>query len=284
LSVHRSGDSTTVRADRGQLEQVLVNLAVNSRDAMPEGGVLSIETGVADFSAEAVRILHPDLCAGRYVRLCVSDTGVGMPPEVVARAYEPFFTTRPKGEGTGLGLATVYGIVTEAGGTVAISSRPNLGTMVEVLLPAESAPVSPALTMTTEPERVDGLGETVVVVEDETPIRQVISRILRQHHYTVIEASTGEQGFGLIDDDCRLLLTDVIMPAMSGPELAEKVRRTRPHIPILFMSGYSRGVLGPQWSSQEGVAVIQKPFASELLLGMVSDAIAKSSRCEVVGR
>ncbi len=261
-----------IRADRGQLEQVLVNLAVNARDAMPDGGSLTIETNMVTLDEEGARLL-PGLRPGTYVQLSVSDTGTGMDQETIDHAFEPFFTTKPRGEGTGLGLATVYGIVTEAGGTVTIYSEANMGTTIRVYLPpvgvhvsAGQVPVAPALRR--------GGGETILLVEDEDAIRMVAARILERNGYSVIQAAHGPEALALtVDHHFDLLLTDVVMPQMSGRDLADRVAAAFPGTPTLFMSGYSQGVLGPQRGLDEGVSLIQKPFSERSLIGAIHELL-----------
>jgi PAS domain S-box-containing protein len=257
-----------ILADRGQLEQVLLNLAVNARDAMPDGGTLTIETGPAVLDEEYCR-LHPDASPGTYAALSISDTGVGMSPQVAAKVFEPFFTTKPKGQGTGLGLATVYGIVTDAGGALNIYSEEGVGTTLRAYLPLTGDSV-PAPTAAVPAEVPSGQGETVLLVEDEDAIREVTMRMLSRNGYTVLAAAAGIEAVSLaVEHGCDLLLTDVVMPQMSGRELAETVRRFRPDLRVLYMSGYSAGVLGPQRVLDDGVALIQKPFDEPTLLRQV---------------
>jgi PAS domain S-box-containing protein len=259
-----------VEADPGQVEQVLVNLAVNARDAMPDGGRLLIEVENAELDEEYA-YMHPNTAAGAYVRLKVSDTGIGMDEETIERAFEPFFTTKGKGEGTGLGLATVYGIVTGAGGRVDIYSEPGVGTTIKVHLPARSAAPSPGRDQVKE--RPAGNGEVILVVEDEADVRRMAERILSKGGYSVIGTTGGEEALEI----CRkpeqvidLLLTDVIMPRMLGTELVEQVKTIRPELSVVFMSGYSHDVLAPQaLAEQGGAAFIEKPFNSSDLLRIV---------------
>ncbi|MEV1289525.1 PAS domain S-box protein [Micromonospora sp. NPDC049679] len=261
-----------VKADRGQLEQVLVNLAVNARDAMPDGGRLTIETTTVEVD-EAHSQTHPQITPGRYVQLCVSDTGTGMSADVAARVFEPFFTTKAKGTGTGLGLATVYGIVTEAGGTVGVYSEPGLGTTFRVYLPqVDDEAVVPAPHTPVPIEK--GHGETVLLVEDEEALREVTGRMLRRNGYEVIEAGHGLEALDVAArTDWDLLLTDVVMPHMSGRELAERLRAQRADLRVLFMSGYSQGVLGPRQALEDGVTLIEKPFTEATLLSKISAAL-----------
>jgi PAS domain S-box-containing protein len=261
------------RADRGQIEQVLMNLAVNARAAMPAGGKLRIETTqstVTDSDAPA-----SNLPSGNYVCLTVSDTGFGMSPDVVRRAFEPFFTTKPKGEGSGLGLATVYGIATQAGGLVTIYSEPDLGTTIRVLLPVtqDSAPAHRTIPA---PRPTASHGETILLVEDEDMVREPARRMLGRHGYTVLAASSAEEALAVArthEGDIALLLTDVVMPGRSGKELAADFAQERPEMLILFMSGYSHDVIVHQGVLEEGVNLIEKPFAADGLLNRVRDVL-----------
>jgi len=260
-------DLMAIEADPGQIEQVLVNLAVNARDAMPEGGRLLIEADNAQLDSEYA-YMHPDTEPGDYVRLKVSDTGVGMDEKTIQRSFEPFFTTKGQAEGTGLGLATVYGIVTGAGGRIDIYSEPGMGTTVKIHLPASS--VAPRKVEARPKERPVGRGEVVLVVEDEPDVRRMAERILTKGGYSVISTSGGEEALDVCrraDRAIHLLLTDVIMPGMLGTELVEQISTVRPELEVIFMSGYSHEVLAPRALAEQGAgAFIEKPFsASELL-------------------
>ncbi|HEX4253874.1 MAG TPA: PAS domain S-box protein [Streptosporangiaceae bacterium] len=268
-----------VRADRGQLEQVLVNLAVNARDAMPGGGRLTIDTGNVDVD-ETYAAGRPGLQRGRYVRLRVSDTGVGMDRATLDRVFEPFFSTKPKGRGTGLGLATVYGIITGAGGTIDVYSEPNLGTAISVLLPACTDPAAvteaagPAVG--DGPASPEGRGEQVLLVEDEPSLRELTSRILTRHGYRVQAAATGS---GAIDwarapgHPVDLLLTDVVMPEMMGNEVAAAIRAIVPGVPALYMSGYAQPILDSHGVPALSIDILEKPFTEASLLARVRQAI-----------
>ncbi len=267
-------DLWPIMADDGQLEQVLVNLAVNARDAMPGGGTLTLDTENVDVDA-AYAQTRPGLAPGRYVRLRVSDTGVGMTPEVAARAFEPFFTTKPKGHGTGLGLATIHGIVTQAGGHVQIYSESGLGTTFTVLLPATEAavPEPPARTQ----DHTPGGGETILVVEDEPAMLEVTRRILDANGYTVLTAGRGTEAIKLAsehDGPIDALLTDVVMPYMLGKDVADRVGALRPGIRVLFMSGYAQNVIGPMGDLTDGHQIIDKPFTEATLLRRLSTLLA----------
>jgi two-component system, cell cycle sensor histidine kinase and response regulator CckA len=262
-----------VFADPGQVEQVLVNLAVNARDAMPGGGKLSIQTASFDVD-QAYATNRANLAPGRHVALKVSDTGAGMPPEVVARAFEPFFTTKPKGEGTGLGLATVYGIVTQAGGDVRIYSEPGLGTTITVLLPVTGKPAPAGERPSGELERGDN--QLILVVEDEAALREVTRRTLADNGYQVITAAAGQEAIDAVAASTRridALVTDLIMPGMQGQEVAERIRQLQPAITILFMSGYAQGLLGAQGVLEPGINLIEKPFTEASLLAKIGSIL-----------
>jgi len=273
LITHLDRDLWPVCADPGQIEQVLVNLAVNARDAMPTGGTLSIDTANTHLDEEDVAEC-PDVVAGRYVRIRVSDSGAGMSPEVAERAFEPFFTTKPQGAGTGLGLATVYGIAAAAGGHVRLHSEPGIGTTVTLVLPASDAAI-PA----PEPEQAPGATppaaaprETILLVEDEDALREATGRALQRAGYHVLVASGGKAALKLAEEHpgpIHLLLTDVMMPVMMGNEVAERVRRLRPETPVLYMSGYAQPVLTENGTLPEGVAIVEKPFTRQDLLDRV---------------
>jgi two-component system cell cycle sensor histidine kinase/response regulator CckA len=272
LTVRTTAGLPSVMADPGQLEQVLVNLAVNARDAMPAGGRLTIDTALVDVDFEHAAA-RAGLPTGRYVRLRVSDTGTGMPKEVIDKAFEPFFTTKPGGQGTGLGLATVYGIITQAGGTVQIYSEPGVGTTFTILLPATDAEAHQG-----GPEQsvagLAGHGATVLVVEDESALREVTCRILRRGGYTVLAADGGDEALRLAaTHSVDVLLTDVIMPNMLGRDLAEAVRSRWPGTRVLFMSGYAQPVLTTHGTLSADVHLLEKPFTSAELMRALHDEL-----------
>ena len=262
-----------IKADPGQIEQVIVNLAVNARDAMPQGGKLTIET--ADVELDQIRTgKDVTIPAGHYVMLAVSDTGHGMDGATKAHIFEPFFTTKEKGKGTGLGLATVYGIVKQSDGYITVYSEPDRGATFKIYLPrAEAAPEVPELKVFRE--SLDG-SETVLVVEDEDTIRSLASNVLQSHGYRVLEALSARDAMRLSEKEggaIDLLLTDVVMPQISGRELAERLLVLRPGIKVLFMSGYTDDAVIRHGVLQEGTAFLQKPFVPNDLARKVREVL-----------
>jgi PAS domain S-box-containing protein len=262
-----------VMIDSGQLSQVLTNLAVNSRDAMPKGGTLTIDVANVDVDL-AYAAARATLKPGRYVRLRVTDTGAGMDRKTLDHVFEPFFTTKPRGQGTGLGLATIYGIVTQAGGTIEVYSEPGLGTRVSVLLPATDQAVT-AEVVTRDAPRAQAT-ETVLVVEDSDDLREIVDRILTQSGYQVLVAAGGAEALemsrkfaGHID----LLLTDVVMPHMQGNELAPKLVEARPDLRVLFMSGFAQPALAANGKLEPGLILLDKPFNEPTLLARVREVL-----------
>jgi signal transduction histidine kinase/CheY-like chemotaxis protein len=259
-----SAEPAPVNADRGQLEQVIVNLAVNARDAMPAGGVIIIEVDTTTLSDEYTRS-RADVRAGDYVLLTVSDTGTGMTDEVKAHLFEPFFTTKDRGKGTGLGLATCYGIIKQCGGHVAAYSELGVGTTMRVYLPVHHD----ELALAAEPEaEAAGGSETILLVEDESGVRQVAARMLGAQGYRVIEAASAEEALEILaasGDTIHLMLTDVMLPGLGGRELAERVAGMRAGIKVIFASGYTDDVvLQHQLVARHG-AFVQKPFTPRSL-------------------
>ena len=267
-----ASDLPRIKADRGQIDQVVMNLAVNARDAMPHGGRLEIATALFDADEPFAR--SHAIKPGAYVRLTVSDTGTGMSDEVVARAFEPFFTTKPTGQGTGLGLATIYGIATQAGGAVTISSEVGAGTTIRVDLPATSdASAAPRSVM---PEVPVARGETVLLVEDEEIVREPVGRMLARSGYRVLSAPSAAEALVIVREhasEIDLLLTDIVMPGGSGKALWDDVIDLRPETKVLFMSGYNQDLVANEGVLDEGVSLIEKPFSSDDLLRKVRDVL-----------
>jgi PAS domain S-box-containing protein len=267
-----------VKADRGQLEQVLVNLAVNARDAMPDGGRLVIDTANTKVD-EAYATSRAKLTPGRYARLRVSDSGTGMDRATAERVFEPFFSTKPKGRGTGLGLATVYGVVTGAGGSIEIYSEVGLGTTVSVLLPATDEDAAPAADPAVLGDDAHGRGETILLVEDEDSLRKLTNRILTHAGYVVCAAASGADAVRVAGDPAQLidlLLTDVVMPEMLGNEVAARVGAARPGLPALFMSGYAQAILDAHGVPEPRYDIMEKPFTKAALLSRVRQAISRN--------
>jgi len=266
LSTKLSDDPWPVLADPGQIEQILVNLAINASDAMPDGGALRIDTANVTVEADSAVTGSPHV-PGRYVRLRVSDSGEGMSAEVMSHAFDPFYTTKGTGAGTGLGLATVYGIVTESDATITVTSELGVGTTFTILLPVteEAGVVVPE----DAPYQRTPAGETVLVVEDEEALRDMTERIFVRNGYKVLTAANGPDALALVAGHVgaiHLLLTDVVMPQMLGKEVAERVRALRPDIEVLFMSGYAQPVLASQGRLEPGVVLLDKPFSEPELI------------------
>jgi nitrogen-specific signal transduction histidine kinase len=259
--------------DPGQLEQVLTNLAVNARDAMLQGGKLTIDCENINVDS-AYAAGRPGLKPGRFVRIRVTDTGTGMDAATLQRVFEPFFTTKPKGQGTGLGLATVYGIVNQAGGDVSIYSELGVGTRVHVLLPASDESPKVPKAETFAPRRK--ASATILVVEDAEDLREITDLILTRNGYRVITAPNGLAALDVVKQNTAkidLLLTDVVMPHLQGPELAKQVAALHPEIKVLYMSGYAQLMLGDGGILEEGVILVEKPFTEPVLLARVEQAL-----------
>jgi CheY-like chemotaxis protein len=267
-------DLSAIEADVRQLEEILVHLVTNARDAMPEGGILSIDTENVELDASYAGI-RPGLDPGNYVLMKVSDNGSGMDQFVLSRVFEPFFTTKARGDGTGLGLPMVFGIVAQSGGDIEIESQVDVGTTCRVLLPATDQ--SATLVVPDPPPRALIGSETVLVVEDEESMREATERILTRNGYKVLACASGPEAIvaaqnhrGKID----LLITDVIMPEMLGTDVAANIEQVVPSVPVLFMSGYARPVLGPRVT--EDTVLLAKPFSAQALLAKVRGVIDRS--------
>ncbi|HKT02131.1 MAG TPA: ATP-binding protein [Rugosimonospora sp.] len=279
LVVTAAASPAPVWVDPGQLEQVLVNLAVNARDAMPGGGTLTISTDRVDLGDDPAG--PPVARPGEYVLTTVADTGCGMSDEVAAHIFEPFFTTKDQGKGSGLGLSTVYGIVTQAGGHIQVASRPGAGTTFAVYLPATAVPASSS-RVDNEPQRLATGTETILLVEDDPAVRTLTERILKTAGYRVLACADGNQALATVraDPDVSLLVTDVIMPVVNGQQLANRITALRPGLPVVFISAHTRGVLTHD-PDDPTVAFLEKPYTAAAITGKVRavlDARAASVR------
>jgi len=273
MTVTGKAASPHVRVDPGQVEQVVMNLVVNARDAMPQGGRLTVETADAVLDEAAVAD-QPDVKPGPYVMLSVTDSGVGMPPEVRARIFEPYFTTKDVGKGTGLGLSTAYGIVRQSDGHIAVSSELGLGTTFRIYLPRSEAPPQVALDPSVE-KMPDGT-EHILLVEDDASVRRLSKELLIRLGYSVTEAASGRAGLALGSDDTRhfdLALCDVILGDMSGPAVAEALRALRPSIRVLYMSGYTDEAIVKTGVLDEGKPFLQKPFTPMQLAKKIREVL-----------
>ena len=265
----------SVRVDPGRMGQVIMNLAVNARDAMPRGGKLLIETSNVEID-EAYAAGHPEVQLGHYALLAVSDTGSGMDAATLAHVFEPFFTTKPVGKGTGLGLATVFGIVKQSGGHVWVYSEPGKGTTFRIYLPRVEAPAPAAKPGEAGRRALPRGTETILVVEDEDMIRRLAVTILASCGYDLLEAPSAEAALVLAGAETRtihLLLTDVVMPGLNGVELAARLTAARPGLRTLFMSGYTGNVMLHHGVSTSNMAFLQKPFTQAVLAGKVREVL-----------
>jgi hypothetical protein len=265
-----SPDLGRIQADPGQLHQVLMNLAVNARDAMPGGGNLFVETENVNFDS-VYPGRHPEIPRGRYVQVTVSDTGIGMGEDVMAHLFEPFFTTKKQGDGTGLGLATVYGIIKQSGGWIWAYSEPGHGTTFRILLPRVEEEVSREEVSGPDRESLRGT-ETILVVEDQDDLRKMAQVILESYGYRVLEAANA--GEALLHSEryagpIQLMLADVVMPGMTGPELADRLRALRPEMAVVFMSGYSETAITDRGILDVSDSYLTKPFSPEALAAKV---------------
>lgn len=280
LEVNHGRNLGTVRADPGQMEQVIINLAVNARDAMPDGGTLTIQT-FAISTAQVREMRSTVLPPADYTGLRISDTGIGIPPDLVSKIFEPFFTTKDVGKGTGLGLSTVYGIVKQSGGYIFAESQPGHGTSFTIYLPVHvpGAHEQQPASLKTPPSRrpVWGSG-TILLVEDEDMVRAVAERALVRQGYTVLSAADGEQGLDVLSGAHKvdLLVSDVVMPNMDGPAMVRKARITHPRLPVLFMSGYAEEQLRKS-IDVENVAFLPKPFSVAQLSEAVANAFSMNA-------
>jgi two-component system cell cycle sensor histidine kinase/response regulator CckA len=267
-----------VKADQGQLEQVIMNLAVNARDAMPDGGKVVITTTNVSLD-EAWTRLHPGSKVGDYVMLAVADTGTGIDSETLAHIFEPFFTTKERGKGTGLGLATVYGVVKQSGGYVSVESAPGKGASFQIYLPRIEEPVSVAEPVAPIVEAFRG-AETILLVEDADALRKLTHMLLEQHGYRVLVAANGAAALQLVEEkpeSINLLLTDVIMPGLNGRALAGRLQLRQPGLKVLYMSGYTDDAIADHGVLAAGIQLLHKPFSEENLIHKVREVLDADS-------
>jgi PAS domain S-box-containing protein len=267
-----------IKGDPSQIQQALMNLSINARDAMPHGGRLSLETANVVLD-QAYAKERPGVEPGPHVMLAVSDNGIGMNKETVAKLFEPFFTTKPAGKGTGLGLATVYGIAKQHGGTISVYSEPGHGTTFKIFFPQATDAAQPEKPAETKPRAATGKG-AILVVEDDIAVRKLACSILQGHGYTVLEASSSHNALHLAethDDPIDLLLTDVVMPRVNGKELYRRIAAVRPGIKVLYMSGYTADVIAHHGVLEAEIEFLPKPFTVEGLIGKIAAMLASKS-------
>ncbi len=268
--------AAVVEADPGQLDQIVVNLAVNARDAMPHGGKFILETAAVKFD-DAFADQRQSLTAGKYVLLSVSDTGSGMDEKTASRIFEPFFTTKEPGKGTGLGLATVYGIVKQGGGHILVYSEPGHGTTFKIYLPSADHKIGLQSKSETEAVGPKHLGNTILLVEDDDIMRGLTRQLLQEHGYTVVEANDGKSALQIVKSypgAIDLMLTDVVMRRMGGPELAERLSVSHPNLKVVYMSGYTGELMANRKVLKPGVTLLEKPFTRTALLNTIHQKLA----------
>jgi len=262
ISLKLSPELAEIKADPGQIEQIITNIVINSRDAMPYGGKLTIETANVEFDADYVKN-HNGAVAGKFVMLAISDNGAGMDDTTIARIFEPFFTTKDRDKGTGLGLATVYGVVKQNNGFIYVYSEPEKGTTFKIYLPQIKDKSSIENDKNIKPF-ISRDHETILLVEDDAGVREITSSTLSSYGYTVLTAANGEEAIKLFAEhkhSIDLLLTDVVMPFMSGREVAEKLLTEKPMLKVLYFSGYTDNSIVHHGVLDEGMDFIQKPYS-----------------------
>jgi CheY-like chemotaxis protein len=271
LDIVLAADLATALCDPNQLENAILNLCINSRDAMPDGGQLTIETA-------NIQLSERDIEAGQYIAIYVTDTGCGMPPDVLARAFDPFYTTKPAGQGTGLGLSMIYGFAKQSGGHVRLSSRVGHGTTVSIYLPRHSGTAEEETELKKpRPVARAARGETVLIADDEPTVRMLITEVLEELGYSAIEVADSASGLQVLQSDVRidLLITDVGLPgSMNGRQMAEAGRQCRLKLPVLFITGNAEGTAFGGGLLEPGMHVMTKPFAMEAVASRVRDIIA----------
>lgn len=274
VSTSLSADLGTVKADQSQIEQVIMNLAVNARDAMPDGGTLRIETANVELD-QVYAWQHPGAKPGRYVLLAVIDSGTGIDPDTLTHIFEPFFTTKEVGKGTGLGLATVYGVVKQSGGYIWVDSQLGRGTSFQIFLPRVEEPTAESTAMAPGDEALGG-SETVLLVEDSEPLRKLTKSFLESHGFRVLAAQDGEDALGVETQNAGridLLLTDVVMPGMNGRALAQRLSPRQPGMRVLYISGYTDSFVAQHGVLEEGMFLLHKPFTEEVLIRKVREVL-----------
>jgi signal transduction histidine kinase/ActR/RegA family two-component response regulator len=279
LEAHTAPDLGAVKADPSQIEQVILNLVVNARDAMPGGGKISIETANVELDGAYV-LEHLGAKAGNYVMMAVSDTGSGIDEQTIAHIFEPFFTTKQLGQGTGLGLSMVYGIVKQSGGSIWVYSEKNCGTTFKVYLPRADEAAQP-IALSSAPAKIAAGNETILLVEDDPMVRELSAEVLERKGYEVLEAATPALAIEVCvrrTGTIQLLLTDVVMPGMNGGELARRVQQLRPDIRVLFMSGYTDNAVLHTGELRSGLAFIQKPFTPSALAKKVREILDEKTK------
>jgi two-component system, cell cycle sensor histidine kinase and response regulator CckA len=275
IVINARSPSAIIEADPGQLDQIVLNLAVNARDAMPHGGKFILETSTAQLD-ETFGELHRPMTPGRYVLLAVSDTGVGMDAATVSRIFEPFFTTKEVGKGTGLGLATVYGIVQQAGGHIWVYSEVHRGTTFKIYLPSAEHKVGVETDVEAEAVPARREGVTVLVVEDDELMRRLTRQLLEEHGYRILEAKDAAVALGMateLSGQIDILLTDVVMRGMSGPELVARLRESRPGLRAVYMSGYTGELIAGPQNSNPDIPLLEKPFTRASLLRIIDQTL-----------
>ncbi len=279
LEAHTAPDLGAVKADPSQIEQVILNLVVNARDAMPSGGKIAIETANVELDGAYV-LEHLGAKAGNYVMMAVSDTGSGIDEQTIAHIFEPFFTTKELGKGTGLGLSMVYGIVKQSGGSIWVYSEKNRGSTFKVYLPRADEPAQP-IAQSTAPVKIAAGNETILLVEDDPMVRELSAEVLQRSGYEVLEAATPALALEVCvrrTGPIQLLLTDVVMPGMNGGELARRVQQLRPDIRVLFMSGYTDNAVLQTGELRSACAFLQKPFTPSALAKKVREILGEKTR------
>jgi len=277
LETRFSDNVEKIVADPGMIEQVIVNLVVNARDAMPQGGKITLSTGAIDIDEElSANLEHAP--TGRYIKVSVADTGVGISPEIKERIFEPFFTTKEKGSGTGLGLSMVYGIVKQHNGAVWVESAPGEGSIFHISFPAVAAETDTSKKQAAEQKKLAG-GEKLLVVEDEPALRALFERMLQRLGYEVTMAANGAKALSIVetaDLHPDLLITDVVMPGMNGARLSAAALELRPDLKVLYTTGYTRNAVVHNGVLDPGVQLIGKPFTVEALASKLREVLDAS--------